>query len=122
MLLAILAALLSQQPPSTLRVPNAGGGDKAVYRTLQPGEQRQEALLRRIVCPGRGPVTLVTKQGGKVVQYTAATLSAVEFIDYRQPPRGAVSCEGFGAGQPVYITWKPEGQKQRAVAVEFLPK
>lgn len=121
----LTAGLLMQQappPPGSMRLPDAHGGETAVYRALKPGEQRGEGLLRRIVCPGRGPITLVVKQGDKIVQYTAAALSAVDFIDYRQPPRGAVSCEGFGAGDPVYVTYKAEAKAPRAIAVEFLRK
>jgi len=118
----VLTGLLLQQPPDPMRLPDAHGGEKPAYRRLQPGEQRDTGLLRRIVCPGRGPISLVMKQGDKVVQYTADKLSSVDFIDYRRPPRGAVSCEGFGAGETVYVTWKAEGKARRAVAVEFLPK
>ncbi len=67
-------------------------------------------------------MTLVVKQKDKVVQYTAPKLTAVDFIVHRKDFRGPITCEGFGAGMPVYVTWKPEGKTQRAIAVEFLPK
>lgn len=118
----LIALHLLAQTPAPMRVPNAEGGERPVYRSLRPGEQRDEGLLRRIVCPGRGPISLVVKQKDKVVQYTAPALSSVDFIVYRTDFRGPVSCEGFGAGEPVYVTWKPEGKTQRAIAVEFLPK
>jgi hypothetical protein len=121
MMFLLIAGLLAQQPPP-MRVPNATGGEHPIYRKLQPGEQRDQGLLRRIVCPGRGPITLVVKKDEKVVQYTAPTLTAIDFVVYRRDFRGPVTCEGFGAGMPVYVTWKPEGKAQRAIAVEFLPK
>jgi hypothetical protein len=118
--LLIAAGLLMQQPLT--RIPDAKGGERPLYRQVQSGEHRDEGLLRRIVCPGRGPVSLVVKQQDKVVQYTAPTLTSVDFIVYRKDFRGPVTCQGFGAGERVYITWKPEGKTQRAIAVEFLPK
>jgi hypothetical protein len=118
----LVAGLLLQQPQSPTRLTDAKGGERPLYRKVQPGEHRDEGLLRRIVCPGRGPIQLVVKQQDKVVQYTAPKLSSVDFIVYRKDFRGSVSCEGFGAGEPVYVTWKPEGKTQRAIAVEFLPK
>jgi hypothetical protein len=120
-LLLLTAGLLLQQP-APMRMPQATGEERPLYRKLQPGEQRDQGLLRRIVCPGRGPISLVVKQGDKVVQYTAPKLSSVDFVVYSKDFRGPVTCEGFGAGLPVYVTWKPEGQAQRAIAVEFLPK
>jgi hypothetical protein len=118
--LLLVAGLLLQPPP--MRVPEATGRQEPLYRRLQAGEQRDEGLLRRIVCPGRGPISLVVKQKDKVVTYTAPTLTAIDFIVYRKDFRGPVTCEGFGAGMPVYVTWKPEGKSQRAVAIEFLAK
>ena len=118
-LLAI--ALLLQQPPP-VRVPLADGAERPLYRAMKPGEQRDQGLLRRISCPGRGPITFVVKQKDAVVQYTAPQLASVDFIVYRKDFRGPVTCEGFGDGMPVYVTWKPEGKAKRAIAIEFLPK
>jgi hypothetical protein len=33
-----------------------------------------------------------------------------------------VTCQGFGDGEPVYVTWKPDGKARRAIAIEFRPK
>jgi hypothetical protein len=118
----VVAAMLFTPPQDPIRVPNAAGGEHAVYRTLQPGEQRNEGVLRRIVCGPRGTITLMVDEKEKVVRYTAAKLSAIDFIVYRPDFRGPVSCEGFGDGLPVYVTWKPQGKQRRAVAVEILPK
>jgi hypothetical protein len=116
----IIAAMLAQAAPP-VRVPDAKGGEHPIYRKLQPGEQRSEGLLRRIVCSGRTAITLVVKQkDGSVVQYTAPSIAAVDFIAYDKDFRGPVTCEGFGDGRPVYVTWKPDDKAKRAVAVEFL--
>lgn len=120
-LILTVAMFLGQAPP-VARVPSAHGQEHPLYRKLQPGEQRDDGLLRRIVCSGRSAITLVVQQKEKIVQYTAASLSAVDFVVYSKDFRGPVTCEGFGAGKPVYVTWKPDGQARRAVAVEFLPK
>ena len=120
--LLIVAAVLSQGAPP-VRVPDARGGEHPIYRKLQPGEQRSEGLLRRIVCSGRTAITLVVKRkDSTVVQFTAPTIAAIDFIAYDKDFRGPVTCEGFGDGRPVYVTWKPEGKALRAVAVEFLPR
>jgi hypothetical protein len=118
----LIVTLLSQSAPP-VRVPNANGGDHPIYRKLQPGEQRSEGLLRRIVCSGRTAITLVVKQkDNSVAQFTAPSIAAVDFIVYDRDFRGPVTCEGFGDGRPVYVTWKPEGKTQRATAVEFLAR
>jgi len=121
MLFVMLAGLLLQAPPPA-SVHSNGGKDIPVYRRLQPGEERAEGLLRRITCPGKGPVTLVVKQKDAVVLYTAPQLTSVDFIVYRKDFKGPVGCEGFGDGMPVYVTWKPDGKARRAIAIEFLPK
>ena len=118
----LIAALLLQQPAPIRASPDAKGEEHPAYRALKPGERRDEGLLRRIVCPSRGPVTFVVKQKDTVVQYTAPQLTSVDYIVYRKDFRGPVTCEGFGAGEPVYVTWKPEGKTQRAIAIEFRPK
>ena len=120
MLSLMIAAGLLLQQAGPVRV-NPNGDERQVYRQLQPGEQRDEGLLRRINCPARGPVTFVVKQKDAVVQYTAPQITSVDYIVYRTDFRGPVSCQGFGAGEPVFVTWKPEGKSKRAVAIEFLP-
>src|SRR4051812_45777339 len=121
MFIPLIAAALATQEPPPLRV-NPTGEEHAIYRKVQPGETRSEGLLRRIVCPGRGPISLVVKQQDTVVQYTAPQLSSVDFIVYDRTFKGPVSCEGFGDGKRVYVTWKTDGKNKRAIAIEFLPK
>jgi hypothetical protein len=118
----LLVTALLRQPPPIRANPNANGESHPVYRVVKPGEERAEGLLRRIVCPGRGPVTFVVKQKDAVVQYTAPQLTSVDFIVYRRDFRGPMTCQGFGSGEPVYVTFRREGKTQRAIAIEFLPK
>jgi hypothetical protein len=118
----LVAVVLSQTPAPSTRVNPNGGPERPLYRKVQPGEQRDQGLLRRITCPGRGPVTFVVRQKETVVQYTAPQLASVDFIAYRKDFKGPITCEGFGAGLPVYVTWKPDGKARRAVAVEILPQ
>ena len=119
MAVTILALLAQAAPP--VRVPAAPGGEHPIYRPLQPGEQRSEGLLRRIVCSGKTAVTLVVKEKhDPVVKYTAPALGAIDFIVYDKDFRGPVTCEGFGDGRHVYVTWKAEDKTKRAIAVEFL--
>lgn len=121
---ALIVAGLLLQPPTPMRATPTGGDEQPLYRKVQPGEQRDEGLLRRITCPGRGPVSFVVnaKDTKTAVMYTAPQLTSVDFIVYRKDFRGPVSCEGFGAGLPVYVTWKPDGKARRVVAIEFLRK
>jgi hypothetical protein len=124
----LVAVLVLQTPAPPLRTHPNGGPERPLYRKVGPGEQRDEGLLRRINCPGRGPVSLVVNRKetkdtkGTVVQYTAPQLTSVDFIVYRKDFKGPITCEGFGAGLPVYVTWKPDGASRRAVAVEILPR
>jgi hypothetical protein len=120
-LVLVAAAMLAQGTPPMRVHPDGKVEERPVYRTLQPGEQRAEGLLRRINCPGRGPVTFVVKQKDNVVQYTAPQLTSVDFIVYRKDFHGPVTCQGFGGGEPVYVTYKPEGKTPRVIAIEFLP-
>jgi hypothetical protein len=118
----VLVAGFLLQPPAPARVSGHEGKDIPIYRQVRPGEYRAEGLLRRINCPGKGPVTFVVKQKDTVVQYTAPQLASVDFIVYRKDFQGPMTCQGFGAGEPVYVTWKPDGKAQRAIAIEFLKK
>jgi hypothetical protein len=133
MVVSMLVAVLLQTPAPPTRVSPNDGQERPLYRKVQPGEQRDEGLLRRITCPGRGPVKFVVnpkvtkdakdaKEPGAVMLYTAPQLASVDFIVYRKDFRGPVTCEGFGAGVPVYVTWKPDGKMRRVVAIEFLSK
>src|SRR5437764_12189926 len=99
MTLVLVAAAMLAQGAAPMRVPPDGRAEeRPLYRRVQAGEQRSEGLLRRINCPGRGPVTFVVKQKDGVVQYTARQLTSVDFVVYRKDFRGPITCQGFGAG------------------------
>ena len=95
-----------------------------VFRTLQMGEQRFEAVLERIGCePGKG-VSFHLKVGDASSTVSAATLADVEFRTHRDDVGGTINCGPMKTPMPVYVTWRPgaiEGSRV-AVAIEFLPK
>ena len=122
LLLVLLAAQASQpQPPRV--VPGAAPETKTIYRQVQPGEQRVDALLRRIECPPGRPVSFVVQLKDKAVaKYAAPTLGSVEFIAHRPDFRGPVSCGGKTPPEHVFLTHKKVAGADRVVAVEFLPR
>jgi hypothetical protein len=105
--------------------PSAAQGRQSVtipvYRELKAGEQRVEALLRRIECPGGRPVVFTLQKNGKPLRYTAPTLTSVDFIAHTPTFRGPVSCGGRTPPDRVYLTWKKVDGADRVIAVEFLP-
>ena len=108
------------QPPR--RVTNFEKSESIpVYRPLKPGEQRIEALLRRIDCPGGKPVIFNLQVNGKPVRYTAPSLTSVEYIAHTPTFRGPVSCGGKTPPDRVYLTWKTVAGVDRVIAIEFLP-
>ena len=122
-LLVLLA--LSQTPqssPPPRVVPGALPETKTIYREVKPGEQRVDALLRRIECPPGRPVSFVLQMDDKsVAKYAAPTLGSVEFIAHRPDFQGPVSCGGKTPPERVFLTHKKVGGADRVVAVEFLP-
>lgn len=121
----LLAALSAQSPPDTPRrvVPGEKPETHAIYRQVKEGEQRLDALLQRIICPQGRPVTFVLKgKDGKVVRYTAPTLTSVEYIAHNPEFRGPVSCGGYTPPEHVYLTSKKVNGADRVIAIEFLPR
>ncbi len=118
-MLMSLALIFLQQPARVAagRAPET----RPIYRELKPGEQRIEALLRRIDCPGGRPVTFNLQVNGKPVRYTAPTLTSVDYIAHNPNFRGPVSCGGKTPTDRVYLTWKNVGGVDRVIAIEFLP-
>ena len=112
--------LQSPTPPSRV-VPGSDSVTLPVYRELKPGEQRVEALLRRIDCPGGRPVVFTLQKDGKPLRYPAPALTAVDFIAHTPAFRGPVSCGGRTPPDRVYLTWKNVNGADRVIAVEFLP-
>ncbi len=115
--------MLAQAPADQGRlrvVPGAEPETKTMYRAVQPGEQRVEALLRRIECPAGRPVTFVLQLPDKTpAKYSAPALGSVEYVAHTPAFRGPVSCGGRTPPDRVYLTWAKAGK--RVVAVEFLP-
>jgi hypothetical protein len=104
-------------------VAGAPSETKTIYRELKAGEERVDALLRRIECPPGRPVSFVLQMKDKsVARYAAPTLGSVEFIAHRPDFRGPVSCGGKTPPERVYLTYKKVAGAERAVAVEFLPR
>jgi len=122
----IIVAILVQPPAGQepVRVmPGAEPETKTIHRALRQGEQRVEALLRRIECPPGRPVTFVLQLAdGKPAKYSAPSLTSVDFIAHTPDFRGPVSCGGKTPPDRVYLTWKTVGRTDRVVAVEFLPR
>ena len=120
---ALAIVMLAQAPidPGPVRVvPGAEPETKTLYRALKPGEQRVEALLRRIECPAGRPVTFVLQLPDKTAaKYSAPTLGSVEYIAHTPRFRGPVSCGGRTPPDRVYLTWA--SASKRVIAVEFLP-
>jgi len=125
-ILPLVLVASSQAPPSTPPsrvVPGAQPETKTIYREVKAGEQRMDALLRRIECPPGRPVSFVLQMKNKsVAKYAAPTLGSVEFIAHRPDFRGPVSCGGKTPPEHVFLTVKKVGGADRVVAVEFLPR
>lgn len=124
LLLVLLASSQASPPASPPRVvPGAQPETRTIYREVKPGEERVDALLRRIECPPGRPVSFVLQMHDKTVaKYAAPTLGSVEFIAHRPDFRGPVSCGGKTPPDRVYLTHKKVGGADRVVAVEFLPR
>jgi hypothetical protein len=117
-LVAAPAIVIGQDP--VRMVPGSQPETRILYRAPKSGEQRIEALLRRIECPPGRPVTFVLQLPDKTpAKYTAPSLASVEYIAHTPTFRGPVSCGGRTPPDRVYLTWKPSAK--RVVAVEFLP-
>ena len=124
LLLVLLAAPQAgpgTEPPRV--VPGAAPEVKTIYREVKAGEERVDALLRRIECPPGRPVSFVLQMKDKsVAKYAAPTLGSVEFIAHRPDFRGPVTCGGKTPPEHVYLTYKKVGSTDRVIAVEFLPR
>lgn len=122
-LLLVLLAQGEQGAAPPRVVPGAAPEVKTIYRELKAGEQRVDALLRRIECPPGRPVSFVLQRKDKsVAKYAAPALGSVEFIAHRPDFRGPVTCGGKTPPERVYLTYKKVGGAYRVVAVEFLPR
>jgi hypothetical protein len=120
---ALAIVMLAQAPidQGPVRVvPGATPETRTIYRPLKAGEERVEALLRRIECPAGRPVTFVVQMPDKTpAKYSAPTLGSVDYIAHTPTFRGPVSCGGRTPPDRVYLTWATPAK--RVIAVEFLP-
>ena len=118
MMAAAIAMVLAQDPVRV--VPGSQPETRTIYRAVKSGEQRVEALLRRIECPAGRPVTFVLQLPDKTpAKYSAPSLGSVEYIAHTPTFRGPVSCGGRTPPERVYLTW--QSASKRVVALEFLP-
>ena len=125
LLLVLLAGAQTSGPADQPRRVLAGPAPetKTIYRDVKPGEERVDALLRRIECPPGRPVAFVVQMKDKsVAKYAAPALGSVDFIAHRADFRGPVTCGGKTPPERVYLTYKKVGGADRVVAVEFLPR
>jgi hypothetical protein len=111
----------AQTAPPPRVVPEKESSTIPIYRQLKPGEQRVEAMLRRIDCPGGRPVVFTLQKDGKPIRFTAPSLTSVDFAAYTPTFRGPVTCGGRTPPDRVYLTWKKADGADRVIAVEFLP-
>src|SRR3990170_8938034 len=123
----ILLLALSRDPSPSAQTPRRvapgpPGTTKPVYREMQPGEQRVEGLLLRVDCPRGRPIIFAVKVKDRVTMYQAPRLEAVEYIAHTPDFKGGMTCGGRMPGDPVFLTWKPVGTSQRAVAGGVLPR
>jgi len=103
---------------------SAGRRDSAsrvrlVLRELKDGEQRTYGTLQAIECRGDGIVIVVRTAQGQV-RASAASFGAVDFVTYRSIAPGSISC-GAQPESPAFLTWRPDGARSLAVALELVP-
>jgi tetratricopeptide (TPR) repeat protein len=116
-----LARLEGRAPRSgETPAPSAPAQKVTGYRAVEAGETRAEGDLERIECVRSG-VVFHLRVGGAIEQFNARNLSGVELISYRADLRGGIACASRTPPDAVYLTWRPDGDTRRAVAVEFLP-
>ncbi len=103
---------------------------RPLFRTIAAGEQQVEGTLEFIEC-GSGGVR-VTLSGTTIgpTRLGAASLTAIEFISYRDDIRGSANC-GTQQPRPVLLTWRarraregglPAGVDGVVVAIEYISR
>ena len=114
--------------PRPVRAGKPDGLDTArrpVFRQLQTGEERFEAVLERIECLRGGGGVFHLKVGGVDVTVTSPKMDDVDHITYRDDLRSKVECGSLKEPTAVSVTWRQAPDKSRAriaVAIEYLPK
>jgi hypothetical protein len=118
--LALLVLVQTPADPQLRVVPGAEPETRTIFRKVKSGEQRVQALLRRIECPRGRPVSFLLQLPDKTpAKYSAPSLGSVEYIAHTPTFRGPVSCGGRTPPDHVYLTWATA--TKRVVALEFLP-
>lgn len=103
--------------------PEAPKEFQPVYRRLEAGEQRFEAVLLRIECLRGGAAIFHLRTAAGPARAAAPQMTQVDFITYREDVTGQVSCGALPKPLPVLVSWRPaEGQASTkiAVAIEFV--
>jgi tetratricopeptide (TPR) repeat protein len=116
------SAAADKRPPEAAVTP--------VFRTIGASERRLEGVLESILCPAAGAVVVVRSTTG-VHRYWAPSLTAIDFITYRDDLKGSIGCGPAAAGTRVLVTFRQPAKGEgpgaawiegRVVAIEFLPK
>jgi tetratricopeptide (TPR) repeat protein len=85
------------------------------------GEQRVFGTFEEIECTRDGGIVLVVAAAAGPVRAEAPTFKAVQFITYRSPATGSVTC-GAQPKVPALLTWRSQEKgPPQAVALELLP-
>lgn len=96
-----------------------------LFREIQLGEHRLEAIFERVECPRDG-VILHVKIAGRAARFTATLLGAIDFLSYREDLSGPVQCGVRTPPDKIYLTFRPalnqDALEGIVVAVEFLPR
>jgi Protein of unknown function (DUF1570) len=94
---------------------------KALFRSIEAGEQRTEGRLERIDCSSSGISLHIISDDKTVQRFDATSLDRIDFITYREDLVGAITCGRRTPAERVYLTWRQLDKTRQIVAVEFLP-
>jgi Flp pilus assembly protein TadD len=92
-------------------------------RPVAAGEAQLKGLLLAIECP-RGQIRLVVEHESQLSRVHAKAFDGIEFITYREPRGGNISCGERPEDDYVLVTYRPApqgGSLGEVVAVEFVP-
>jgi hypothetical protein len=99
--------------------PPRNGGLILDLRAVREGEQRILGTLQAIEC-GRNGVVVALRTAQGVTRAAAPSLAAIEFVTFRSPTGGNISC-GTQTEAPALLTSRHDGTRIVAVALELLP-
>ena len=113
----------SQSGESARTVSQPPKDFQPVYRELEPGDQRLEAMLERIECLAGGAAVFHLRTADGPARAAAPQMARVDYISYREDVTGTVGCGTLPKPLPVRVSWRPsEGQASTkiVVAIEFV--